>query len=501
MTTASKPPHDAATAVDSRQTAPQDSTAPVTLSVGSASAKDISIAHPSSGWRDGSRVFAPPLPPGSRKSAINSEYDRPERKRGARLMLIESLSSAVPAGIQGNLLGGFALKLGATSFQMGMYSAIVDMFIAVSLMFAAHIVRLLGGRKRMLIATMLAGALPWVFLAVVPLMSESVRVWAMIPLAGAATALMILGDPAWNSWMSDLVPSSRRGRYLGVRGSMVTLTTMSVGMSAAAVLDRLHGAVMWGFAAAFLVAAAARIVSLVIYTRIPDPRPDLKLHMGPMPWTQFRQMNRSVLGRYNKFLLLFHFAAGIGSPFFSVYLLRDLGVSFTVYVGLNMVCNIAVALTMPWWGRLVDRRGNMFVLVLSGLAVALWPIVHVFSTSILYLFVAYAVVGMTQAGWGIVLYNFVLERSEDTMRTSAVGYSRGVISLGMFTGALLGGLIATRVPAMFGYPLLTMCVITTVLRVASIGVLPSVLKDESNEGQGYFSRLAGLLRSPKQRLT
>jgi len=408
-------------------------------------------------------------------------------------MLVESNFGCVPEAVQSNLLAAFAIRLGASTFQVGILSAVVNMFIAASLMFAARLVGLMGGRKRMLLATMAVGALPWVFISLVPLLPEGARVWALIPIGGVAVALFVVADPVWGSWMSDLVPVHRRGRYLGLRMSMVSVTTMAVGLCGAFVLDLLHDAVLWGFVAAFSVAAAARLVSLAFYWRIVDPRPELKLQPGPMPWKMFYGLRSSLLGRYNIFLLWYHIGIGFGTPFFSVYLLRDLDLKYTVFVALNMVQFVTMALTLPWWGKVCDRRGNMFVLVVTGITNGLWPLVHLVSPNLWYLTTAYAIVGAVTAGWAIVLYNFVLEHSEEGARPSAVGYARSMMAAGLFIGAIIGGVIASRVPGIFGYSLLTMFAVSAVIRTASVFAVLQFVRGTS--GRSFRASLVDLFRA------
>ncbi len=399
----------------------------------------------------------------------------PESKRSRRILLLEGPVGAIAAGIHANFVGPFALRLSATTFQMGMLTAFTELLTALTQLFASRIVGLLGGRKRMVVTTILLSALPWLFMALVPFAPASMRVWMLIPLSAAAISLFMISDPAVGSWISDVVPKDRRGSFLGLRGSAATLSLVTIALSGAMVLDRLGGAVLWGFVVVFLMALMARMVSAYMFSRVADPRPDVRIKPGMAPWQYIAHMGQTTLGRYNLFIFVFHFAMGCGGPFFGVYLLRDLGFSYLVFVSLGVISNVAAIFTMPLWGRLADRRGNMFVLAIAAPSLAIFPLTWVVSPQPWYLLLTHIFGGIIGAGWGIGAYNFVLEGSDEETRTSAVGYFRAMASLGVFAGSLMGGAIAAFLPTILPYQLMTLFLLSATLRIITVAVfLPRV---------------------------
>ena len=426
-----------------------------------------------------------------RPTSPRTHYDQPETKRGARLMMGEAGVKSIAHGAFGYFAAAFALRLGATTFQMGLFSATTELAVALSQLGAAYLVGPMGGRKRMVVSAALVSAVPWLFMALVPVVPEPLRIWALIPLAGLSIGLLSLGYPVWGSWISDLVPVHRRGRYMGLRGSVFTLVTMAVSMGGAALLDLLHGVVMWGFVTIFLIAMTSRLLSAVMLWRTTDPRPDLELLPGVAPWKQFAQMGQSKLGRFNFFILVFHFTVGMAGPFVSVYFLRELGISYTTFVGLGVAASAASIVTRPFWGRLADSRGNMLVLTISALAMSAWPFLLTVSAEMWYLWTVRIVAGASIAGWGIASTNFVLERSAEETRPSSVGFHNGMSSAGIVGGALVGGAIAAHLPTIFAYQMLTLFFLSGVLRLSCVLVfLPMVHEPGDRYLEGRPSLLA-----------
>lgn len=383
--------------------------------------------------------------------------------------------SAISTGIYGNFTGAFAVRLGATTLQMSLFGAFTELLTALSGLAAPAMVALLGGRKRSVAITVAVSSLPWLLIASVPFLAPALRIWVLIPSTAIAVALLLVSDPMWGSWMADLVPQHRRGVFLGARGSLVTLVSIAVGMTGAAVLDKLHGGVMWGFTIMYLIAASMRIVSATMFMSVVDPRPHLRISFGMMPKARFAALGTTPLGRFHTFVLLFHVAAGLAGPFFTLYLLRSLGISYINFVGLGAAASLAAAITMPFWGKLADVKGNLFVLSLSAAAVSVWPFAILVSPDLWYLYSIHVAMGILTAGWGLSLYNFVIEKSDDENRPAEVGFFRAMASLGVFVGTLIGGLVASHLPEFNGNQFLTMFLLSGVFRsVSTAALLPRI---------------------------
>ena len=394
--------------------------------------------------------------------------------------------SAVATSIWGNFTGAFAIRLGATTLQMSLFGALTELLTALSGLAAPAMVALLGGRKKSVAITVAVSSVPWLFIAAVPFLAPALGIWVLILSSALAIALLIVTDPIWGSWMADLVPDYRRGGFLGARGSLATLVSIAVGITGAAVLDKLTGGSIgftpqhkWAFTALFLVAFSTRIVSAILFSAVVDPRPDLRISFGMMPKVRFASLGTTPLGRHHTFVFVFHIAAGLAGPFLALYFLRQLSISYVTYVGLGAASGIATVITMPFWGKLADVKGNIFVIALSAAAVSVSPMLLLISSDLWYLFVIQVGTGVLTAGWGLSLYNFVIEKSDDENRPAEVAFFHAMASTGSFIGTLIGGFVASHLPAFNGSQFLTMFLVSGVLRTVSTAVLLPMSMKES----------------------
>lgn len=392
---------------------------------------------------------------------------RPDLKSSERLAFWEGPLASIALGIHQNFLAPFAIFLRASAFQVGLLSAVAQLLTALAQFSASPLMAFFGERKRMIIATVLASAIPWVPIAAVGFLPSSSGVWILIPLAGAALALYMLSDPAWGSWISDIVPVSRRGRFLGQRSSLATLVTVCVGVGAALTLDILDNATLWGFVGVFLLACVARLVSAFMFSRMMEPpSQETQPQKGDSRW--YGKIGwHSPAGRLTTYVGLLYFAVGVAGPFFAVYALRDLGYPYFTYIAINVASSIATVATLPLWGGLVDRRGNLWVLRIVSLGVSIVPLLWLVSPLPWYLVVMNVFGGAVWAGFNLATLNFVIGSSDEDTRVARISYFRASGALGAFAGAVVGGALATHVPRIFAHQLMTLFLLSGMLRLGA----------------------------------
>ncbi len=355
----------------------------------------------------------------------------------------------------------------------------------------------LGSRKRMVMLVVLLSSVPWLLMTMTPLLPHGLRVWALIPLAALALALLVMTDPAWGSWISDLVPLSRRGRFLGGRSSLATVVTIGVSLGAAAMLDMLHGWVLWGFIGMFALAFGARLTSFFLFSRMSEPpaRVTPKNRPGLIPFV--KGMPRSNLGAFTLYVLVLNFGAAMLGPFYTAYILEELGLSYLTYFGISAAANLATIISFRFWGPLADRYGNLRVLRFSAPGVSLLPLLLMLSPSPVWILFVQVVGSISWAGFNLLSMNFVYESSDDTNRTSNIGYYKALVSLAVFCASTISGLIFTFLPQIFAYKALTLFLISGLLRVsASVFLLPRVKEIRPQTGGlGSGQGLSKALRS------
>jgi MFS family permease len=375
-----------------------------------------------------------------------------EVRRGLRLSIIEGAVATVNISITGAVGGsvfltGFALLLGANSFQLGLMGALP--FIGQAFQFVgAYLEERVGNRRALTLYGSLAGRLVWLFLLALPFLTF---------LRGAELALFLIGlavsyafngiaGNAWLSWMSDLVPARQRGSYFGLRNTVVGVATMASTFLAGQMLDRfrLGGAEALGYAAIFGVAIVAALGSSALVARQPEPplRPKARvsvreLLVGPTHDRRFRSYALAAAG--------WALVTGVAAPFFNAYGLNNLQLSFSI-LALTAIVTSAVSLVFtPLTGRLQDKLGDRKVLLFCLIGTIPLPWGWVLSTpeNILPLWLTAIFSGVFWPGVNQGMVNVLMDRAPAAQRGAAMASYSAITGMGTLLAGLLGGLIAT----------------------------------------------------------
>jgi MFS family permease len=200
--------------------------------------------------------------------------------------------------------------------------------------------------------------------------------------------------------------------------------------------------VLYGFTIIFLIAFTARLVSWHYLTKTADP----PLTLDKTEEFSFIQYLKKLWStNYGKFALYvgaMNFSVNIAGPFFTVYMLRDLHLSYVNYTIITAAAALTSFLAMNYWGEIADRFGNKSVLNTCGLLLTIVPLFWLFSKNVAYLVFAQVISGFVWAGFNLSTANFIFDNVKPIKRTRVFSYHNALNGTAVFLGAILGGLLA-----------------------------------------------------------
>jgi MFS family permease len=332
--------------------------------------------------------------------------------------------------------------------------------------FAPQAIRNLGGRLRLLFRAVLVQAA--LTLAIGFLIFEKIpyRVEFLLLLLILSALCGGLAGPAWGSLMSDYIPRNKRGQYFGWRSRILGIANVAAMVAAGLWLTRAGGfSLEAGFLVIFLAAGAARFISasyiagMIDLDRRRAPGGDFTLLMF---LARFRESN---FVKFVAFVATLTFAAYLASPFFAVFMLRDLGFSYLTYMVLQVISTVTGLIALPLWGRHADVVGNVRVLRLSGFCVTLVPLFWLISHNVFYLAMVQVLAGFAWGGVTLSSANFIYDAVTPSKRVRCISYFNLLNGIALFLGASAGGLLASTLPPLRGYPLLTLFALSSLCRL------------------------------------
>jgi MFS family permease len=286
----------------------------------------------------------------------------------------------------------------------------------------------------------------WMPMVVIPFLPipSSAKLTLFFSFLGLSTLLGQMAGAAWTDWMSDMVPESQRGRYFGFRNAVTAAVGMAVMGGGSRYLDAVPEAQrQWGFVALIALAMLGAIGSQVALSRQPDP-PVVRLRPQKAP-IHAPLANRAFM-RMTGLMLLWTLVISITGPFCYAYALNDLHAGIGL-VGLHALIVSALPIVAgPWWGKLIDRKGPQFALVLAMLPVSLhplywlvmrpdflWPIwLDAFSS------------GLFWTGVSLATTTLLMEAAPSGERAGYVGVYSTATGIASALSALVGGLLLSQ---------------------------------------------------------
>ena len=426
---------------------------------------------------------------------------RLQTARGMRMWnvngMLESVHSAITTGVYTT---GYALHLGASTAMIGFISASISIGQLLQAFSPLLIERLPRRKTLCLLANGVSTSL-WLPIAFIPfLFFEGSQLLALIACIALSKAAMSLVSPARQSWLTDLIPDEIRGRFVARQRSLTASAGLVTSVCAGFFLSTYAaGDSQEGFSIIFMVAVVFSGFGIWAWSRIPEPQksrgervPPNQLLRLPFRHGPFRKLMFLVSGR----LII----AQIAAPFFTVYMLRTLEVSYAQIAVFSAMQTIATIIMNPFWGYLADKYGYKPVMSLTATGLAIFPLGWGFVTLDNYWIMVPLVQiwgGSMSAGWGTARFNLIVKTAPAANRSAFLGCYSAVSRGCAACGAIIGGIAAelcTSIPAVsfFGYTfagLQYLFLANGVLRISYMGLLARLVSDSQVSPRDVINRV------------
>jgi MFS family permease len=254
-----------------------------------------------------------------------------------------------------------------------------------------------------------------------------------------------------------------------------------------------------GFAIIFGGAMLSRFFSVYFVSNMYEP-PVAKQTAGDAGlFHMLTNLRNSNIGRFTVFVALIYFSIMLAGPFFSVYMLRDLKISYLTFTLINSASTVTTLIFLPFWGRRADRAGNLKIMKITCCLLPVVPLLWLFGTNPLYLIGVNAFSGFVWSGFDLSCGNFLYDASEPGSRTKQIAVFNCIASVAVSAGSLAGGYIAPHLPEMMGYQLRTLFTVSGVLRgIIALLVLRTISEVRHVPDIGTIRLLIGKIKLRRQ---
>jgi len=413
--------------------------------------------------------------------------------------------------ITGAAFVSFARSLGASAFVLGLLFSLPFVGVLAQLP-ASYFVERTRRRRALFLAFGSSQRLVWLAVAALPWAIPDrypdARVGLLLALVVLSSTLGNAGTPAWMSWFADMVPEQIRGRYLGNRAALATVTAVITSGTVGWVLDRNSSFPV--FTAIFAIAAVLGLTDLLLFLFVRET--PMEADEGP-PWRLGRviagPLGNPAFRGYLAYALSEALMFGIAGPFFWLLGLEVLDIgNFWSNFYIVIVPMVFAALALPLWGGICDRFGAKPVVTLSTIVSLAFPICWLLATrSTYYTLLATAGVmgGIFGAGIQVADMSMLFGLTPRRNRSSYIAMLSIAASVGWVVGPILGGALAQVLrPVQFPFAGRTflnlhfVVAVSIAVRLAHILLVIPRLPEEPKQTTGALLR--HLCCSPLERL-
>ena len=376
----------------------------------------------------------------SRLSITNAFLIRPALRRNLRAIFAEGAAYSVMVGVGETYIPAFVLALGMGEVASGLVATLPLLAGGLIQLAAPTGVRRVGSPRT------------WA------LWGASVQAAAFLPLAvgawaGGLPGLLVFAaatlywgagmaiGPAWNVWVERLVPPVLRNRYFARRSSAAQFAVLA-GLLAGGLTLQIaaqRGKPLVGFGILFAIAALSRFYSIRFFVIQSDVKPGSFAVTG-FPALEFlRRRPRGAGANLLTYMLVLTSTVMIAGPFFSAYMLKQLGLPYWTYMTIVGTSIAAKVVALPLLGRLARRWGLIALLRTAWLGITPMAALWLVSDRVEFLIALQVVSGVVWAAHEYATFLLLFDTIRAERRTTVLtAYNLGnaVATVG---GSLVGG--------------------------------------------------------------
>jgi MFS family permease len=380
--------------------------------------------------------------------------------------MVEGIAASVMLGFTQEYFAPFLLLLGGSARHIGFLSAFPNMLAALLQFRSPEITERIHSRKQTILIFVFLQALTLLPVAFMAFANMHMR-WLFIAFVMLFSSFGAIATPAWASMMSDIVPSRKRGVYFGRRNLIIGLNGLAFAFFAGVIIHfSQKSSAFFGFGLLFAAAALFRLISWSFMKKMHEPEIEQKSTDYFSLYQFISKIKTSNFAKFVFFSALFNFTVYFSAPFFAVFMLRDLHFDYITYSVVTLSLTFAVQITLPRWGRLADRFGNLTVLRTAAPLIGLVPLLWAVNHHPVFLVCAQIFAGMLWSGFNLCALNFLYDAVTPAKRTRCIAYFNAFNGIAMGLGGLSGGLILKWLPAVLGYKIITLMILSAILRIA-----------------------------------
>ncbi|WP_059170323.1 MFS transporter [Bacillus sp. FJAT-27445] len=349
-----------------------------------------------------------------------------------KLSLYHGLASTISTTAVNGYIPLFALSvLGASNEQMGLITSLPSIVAMLALIPGAYWLNRAKSKKNFAVYTTFATRLMFLLILFIPFLDAPYAPWVLVFLIAALNFPGALSGLSWQTLIGGLVPEDRRGEFFSTRNQWTTVAAMVVTFLTGIFLQQFSKTDAFPYqillAAGFLF-ALLEVYYLYMHSDVKEAE-NLKAASVSKRKFSFEVFKYKPFLAFIVCAVLFNIGAQMAWSLFSIYHIREANATALWFSFFAVTNQIAQIISVKWWAKAADRRGNTMVLFAAAAGMATAPILTMLSTNLFYLTALNFWIGLFVSGTNLLLFNQLLKATPEANRSTYLANYQFILSI------------------------------------------------------------------------
>ncbi len=374
------------------------------------------------------------------------------------------------------------IAVGADAQSVSLLALMVNLLLSIICLKAPVFIERIGLTKRGAVILALINVCVWIPLILSFLLfSNTVSPLGFVFLWLLNLVPAVLLSTQRDNWLSNMIPKDIMGRYLGRRMAIKSGFYLGSFCLFGYLLDSSANGAISGFCFIFFIAFLTAFLNFSIYWSMKDAKINMRA-AGQQQQAGFgavdfiKELKTRRLTKFILFTSLFSITISHSGPLYAVYMLKELDfgyLSFTIIIGTEYFTRI---ISMPFWGRLADRKGNIEVLSLVSRVIPFIPICWLFFSNLGYFIFIQAISGLCWGAYDLCTQNYLFKLAPPEKKLRYIMYSKSLTLFCMFLGGLLSVYLLDEIFPISGSRILSIFLISGIFRgLVALSIIPKLI--------------------------
>jgi DHA1 family multidrug resistance protein-like MFS transporter len=372
-----------------------------------------------------------------------------ENKTKLTPLYTRSMIYSFGTGMVSPFTGAYAVKLGASSSDMGWFQSSANISNNVMQILWGMLSDKLKRRIPFIVLGGLIVAALWVPMIFVTNATQLIILLALQALLGSMIT------PAWTALIGDMVPSLRLGTVNANLNLWASAGSLIATLISGVIMVEVGVEPHEMFFIPLIIASACGIVSSIIMFKIKEGKGSEKVNLKEnFAHDVFKIVayakNSPDFMRYCYVEGTFQFFMSIAWPLMAITQIKVLNASMLDIAMFTVVQSIVTIIFQGWAGRLADRVGRKPLLVFFRFSLLTVPIAYAFAPNMNTLIAVGAFWGISNALGQASMTAYLLDVTPREYRGSFAATFNFVVGITSFFGSLIGGYLSDYMIGIFG---------------------------------------------------